>query len=443
MGAMALKAADKNAMQASAGSMEERCAQNCRARALSVELQKSTPQPGDLHAIKALGFWGCPDVALRPRLWQVLLGIYTAETEETRYRYGELQSKAVAALGSLWECSGNEGIGFNKDVEADVRAVWRDEVFLSRPDVMPCIDRMTRTLAFAANKSQPIPHSGVLATLLLYVMSHEGSDATLDKAERDAFFCLLHIHRLLPAVTADDAGLTSKARRLQLLLQAYDPSVAEVIVSHNLGELLATRLSVALCARIGFTLQQCAQVWDRLLADPRRFEFSDYFVVALVLSKRRELLRAQNDAGAVAEAILAAPKGIGASFTTLLNISCAICALERRCGPNSETPFPPRPGVLDVVANAAASSLTAVRDTLGSAWGQLRVRGKDALQGFRRRTQEDSDQRSVSTKSTKYGAMDKCSTILGSLPASSRPGAVARGRRAQSLDRTALEAGLV
>jgi hypothetical protein len=272
-------------------------------------------------------------------------------------------------------------------------------------------------------------------------MSSEGSDVTLDDAEADAFWCLYHVVKMLPGGTADDAGLPSKARRLQLLLQAYDPAVADLLTSHNLGELLATRISVALCTRVGLTLRQCAQVWDRFLADPRRFEFSDYFVVALMLSKRRLLLRGHQDAGSVAEAVLAAPAG-DALVESLLRAASAICALERRCGPSSDTPFPLRPGVLGVVA-------TVVRESVGSLWGQLRVRGAGALQGIGRRSKGDAlaavprkdnvGSTLQSREGAGYGAVGKCGTIIGGISVPEKGSA----RRAVSLDRTALEAGLV
>eukprot|EP00913_Durusdinium_trenchii_P019647 g18470.t2 len=109
-----------------------------------------------------------------------------------------------------------------------------------------------------------------------------------------------------------------------------------------------------------------ARLWDALLADPRRFEFADDLVLALLLLTRGDLLQ-RDDVGGLAESLLAAPLVV--DLELLLRRAYAICALRRQHGPNDQMPFPKLPEGIDL------DSAVAVREGLSSLWGKVRAAG--------------------------------------------------------------------
>merc|ERR1712046_285691 len=132
-------------------------------------------------------------------------------------------------------------------------------------------------------------------------MGTEDGGQDLKNAEADAFWCVTALLKELQASILDDSSLDLRTRRIQALLHTYDPALNEMLESHSLGALPATRLGIALCTKAGFSLRRCARIWDALLCDPRRFEFGDYLVVSLIFLCRAQLVKQRNDGGALAE----------------------------------------------------------------------------------------------------------------------------------------------
>mmetsp|Transcript_49380 Transcript_49380/g.86990 ORF Transcript_49380/g.86990 Transcript_49380/m.86990 type:complete len:763 (-) Transcript_49380:65-2353(-) len=342
---------------------------------------QSALDAGDLDAIRALSFYGCPSSSLRPQLWRALLSrpargnrcLSPSALEERRAAYRQLHTRALNADNSepttstmIKEASLRDSL--RKEVEADARACWRGEAFLQKPEVFNAVVSIAFTTA--VRYSRHIRGSCDVAALLLFALS-QGSSEELASAEADAFFCLTHLINELQGTISEDQNQEgrSKVRRFNWLLRTYDPALAELLATHNLTALPATRLGVAFCTRAGFSLEICVRIWDSLLADPRRFEMGDHAVLALLLLPvtRGRLLQQRHDAGNLAEALLAAPRTVDPE--ALLRTMFAICAFERRCGPDSQIYYPPQPGVLDVIANSALDGLSRV-------WGGVRARWK-------------------------------------------------------------------
>jgi len=232
-----------------------------------------------------------------------------------------------------------------------VRAAWRGEEFLQRPGVAEAVTCIALTCA--AQQGRHVRGSCEIAALLLFVLAPGATPEKLVDAEADAFWCLSELLAEVQGGFTDEAVHVKRAAQVQALLRTYDPDLAETLTVLGLAALPTTRLHMALCTRAGFGLADCVRIWDSVIADPRRFEFCDYVVVALLLLSRREMMQQRRDAASVAEVLLAAPSRVPAE--QLLRTARAICAFERRCGADSEMPFPPRPKASAEVKEAAAS----------------------------------------------------------------------------------------
>jgi len=360
---------------------------------------------GNTCTVSALSFNGsCSDPALRPRMWQALLGWQEAsrigdqecdcregeqELRQRRREYLDLRASLMAE-GSSCESSSL----LRAKVEGDARSVWRDEAFVALPGVRDAV----AAIAFVQAKqcSQYIPGSCELGTVLLYAMSCGGS-ANLQDAEADAFWCLLQLMAEIQDSIAPDAGLATQIRRTHELLRTYDPPLADVLASHGLGTLPALKFGVALCTRSGFSLADVVRIWDTLLADPQRFVFCDYVVVALLLLVRRDLMLWRADLGRLAEALIAAPKCV--DLDSLLRFACAICAFERRCAPGVAHRFPPRPApgidILDgssLATDGLDATLAAAQAQLSSLWDKVRLASNDAWEVGRAAANEAAEQ---------------------------------------------------
>ncbi|CAE8645154.1 unnamed protein product [Polarella glacialis] len=292
-----------------------------------------------MDAARGIAFLhGCPEAA-RPKLWRTLLGPGAQEDaaalQERRSAYRELRSRMVADMPHVQERSEDKSEGsssstatakvFRSEVEADARAVWRGEAFVERQEVVEAVTSVVLTHAWRA--SRYVTGSCDLAALVLFALGGGSFSSLEPEAEADAFWCFSQLMAEVQDSLAGE-GLATQARRCHELLRAFDPPLADLLADAGLGALPAMRLGAVLLTRSGLSLAQCARIWDSLLADPRRFEFCDYVVVALLLLNRGELLQ-RADVGGIAETIIAAPQS--AKLETLLRIAYAVCAFERRC----------------------------------------------------------------------------------------------------------------
>jgi len=288
----------------------------------------------DVDAVQALGFTGCPDPALRPRLWRTLLGVGGSDEQMVARRtdYVQLSASLEDAMAeTLTDGEGDVG-RIRAALEADPRSAWADDAFLTRTDVSAAIVNII-TRWCAMRNSRYIVGSNDIAALILWVMA--GCGATLGEAEADSFWCFTVVMGDYEYV----GHSAEQVRRIASLLVAYDRPVADLLSSHGLKDLPPSRLSAALFTRAGFSIEGCAQLWDSLLSDHRRFEFSDHVVVTLLMLNRGNLLGQESQAG-VAETLIAAPGR--ADVPALVRSACAVCAFERRLLDSSAMCYPPR-----------------------------------------------------------------------------------------------------
>jgi len=375
-------------------------------------------EANDADLLAALVFRGCPE-ALRAEAWRALLHRRTRKVlrgevlkaepcrpvEKRRQDYHKLKARAALKVATCIDrhtTSGEESDAFlasaPQEVAADLKSAWSGEAFLSQPRVVESVTAIALTTAVRYGRY--VRGSCEMATLLLFVMAGgqdlniNGDDATSNgakwnDAEADAFWCLAELMIEMEGSIVDNDRQTKQAQHIQFLLQLYDPPLAELLRGAGIVALPTTRLGVALCSRAGLTLGGCARLWDAILADPKRFEFCNYTIVAVLLLSREHLLKQKHDAAALAEDVLAAPRR--ADMKTLLSIAYAICAFERRC---TECPYPPRPGVLDAVT---ASALEAAQTHLSSAWGKVRAGGAGFLRVGRNVARALNDRRVAAT----------------------------------------------
>jgi len=344
----------------------------------------------DNHLLAGLTFRSCPSSGLRPEVWRALLNGRRKKNiplNERREQYRKLRERAASA--DLKAASSEEPGEDSRraellaarqeiaDAKADAadgprsrlnrKSVWSGEAFLALPGVDEAVASIAWTTAVRYGRY--VRGSCEMATLLLFVMSNEGKVGDLADAEADAFWCLSQVMLEMNSTIAAGEAVQNQAKQaqhIQYLLRLYDPVLAELLRAAGIVALPTTRLGVALCTRAGFSLPGCTRLWDALLADPKRFEFCNYAIVAVLLLSRERLLKQHDDHAALAEAVLAAPRQ--ADMDMVLSAAYAICAFERRCGDSSPVPFPPRPGVLEVIPSA----LEAAQTHLSSAWGKIR-----------------------------------------------------------------------
>lgn len=360
------------------------------------EIQRAL-QAGDKTLLGVLTFRGCP-TELRPEVWRELASFPQIRSlQERRDQYWKLRGKVEkldlgAAINAFVAAA-------KTDIVADMKGVWSGEAFLTRPGVADSVAAIAFTTA--ARYGRHVRGSCEMAALLLFVMAGAGSAADLANAEADAFWCLSQMMFEMRGSIVDNTNQVKQAEHILYLLRLYDPPIADLLRGAGIVALPTTRLGVALCTRAGFGLADCARLWDALLGDPKRFEFCSYVIVAVLLLSRERLLEQRHDAAALAEEVLAAPRRAGIDM--VLTTAYSICAFERRCGESSPAPFPPRPGVLDVVA---ANALEAAQTHLSSTWEKLRRAGRNVARRVAERAAAAPDPMSDGATSSMQAALE-------------------------------------
>ncbi|CAK9077446.1 unnamed protein product, partial [Durusdinium trenchii] len=324
---------------------------------------RSAMQAKDTDILAAVSFrHGCP-AEQRPGVWRAMLGpTRTVEDEQTlrerRWAYEELRSKMLEEL--LLEDSTPSSPSKLKVMREEVAArTWPNEAFFTSA-ATEAVTNVVMTHAWRGCRS--VSGLADLAAVLLYGLSSTG---LMKDAEADTFWSLSEL--LAEESILGDEALAWQAKRLHRLHLSFDPPVAELLQEHGLEAMPALRLGALLLSRAGFPLVQLARLWDALLADPRRFEFADDLVLALLLLTRGDLLQ-RDDVGGLAESLLAAPLVV--DLELLLRRAYAICALRRQHGPNDQMPFPKLPEGIDL-----DSAVAAAQEGLSSLWGKVRAAG--------------------------------------------------------------------
>lgn len=340
----------------------------------------------EVDAVAAVAYHGCPDHFLRPAAWRCLLGLPSlceVALQERREAYFEFREQAFQA--HCGECHSNsinahasQKLGCLvpelRVIEAEARAAWKGEQFMAKVGVLGAVTALA--LTHSSRLARHVNGACEIAALLLFALSC-GGQTSLQEAEADAFWCMCAFFDRANINTTEEFGLSKSADRVHRLLERYDPGLADLLDAHGLRALPATRLGVAFCTRAGFSLADCVRLWDALLADPLRADFSDHIVLALLILSRSRLLRHEQDVGAFAEALLAAPMQV--DVESMLRAATAIGALDRRCGPGSAMPFPrpstmPLDRALDGALDGTLAALGAAQTRLSTLWGKMRER---------------------------------------------------------------------
>eukprot|EP00439_Symbiodinium_sp_Y106_P065513 s2417_g10.t1 len=285
---------------------------------------------------------------------------------------------------------------WRKEVEDDLRSAWPEETF-SRTEAslrlhvineilvheLKPLDQAARAavlvaLTYSWRVSRCVKGACEIAGLLVFALSSGMQRAQLEDGEADAFWCLSQLladaQEEMSGTPWDNDALAAQARRLLILHRCFDYPVAKLLEDHGLVAMPALRLGALLLCRAGFSLLQAARLWDSILADPRRFQFADTIVIALLLLRRGDLLQ-RDDVGGLAESLVTAPQTV--DFDTILSTAYAVCAFQRRHGPDSGAPYPPRSSVHSAEgALDLDSAVNAAQEGLSSLWGKVRAAGQ-------------------------------------------------------------------
>lgn len=320
----------------------------------------------DSDLLKALTFRGCPEQQLRPEVWRTLLRarkpVEKGKQGPKREQYHKLRQRAMAPASRAADALEHPSMDFatvtSREISEDMKNAWKGEAFLSRPGVADAVKAIAFTTA--CRYGCHVRGSCEMAALLLYVMAADSEGDDLGDAEADAYWCLSHLMLDMQNSIVDEQNQVKQTHHILQLLRLYDQPLAELLKGAGIISLPTIRLGIALLTRAGFSLEACSQLWDAILADPKRFEFCNYTIIAVLLLNREQLLKKRHDASLLAEEVLASPRR--ADIASVLSTAYAICAFERRCDDSCPAPFPPRPGVLDVVIPTALEAAANVTD---------------------------------------------------------------------------------
>lgn len=371
-------------------------------------------EAGDPERLGALVFrHGCADLTLRPRVWRVLLNAANARMSDSsitedaedaeglaarRVAYRELRERMLATPSSSIPTESDPAVALEgeeaseqveegaasptaksvdelrAEVQADAKSAWRGEAFVQKPGVMDAVVSVALTHAWRC--SQFVRGSCEMAALLMYVMTCDGAMG-LPEAEADSYWFLSQLMGEVQDSIMEDSSLARQAKRVHGLLRAYDPPIAELLAEHGLAPMPTMRLGVALFTRAGFKLEDCARLWDTMLADPMRFQLADYAIVALLLLSRGDIMQSSTLGGA-AETVVAAAQNV--DMQKLLRTTYAICAFERRCIEDGVATFPPRPrqSNADALDRSLEEAVSAAQTRLTGWWGKVRSAGAEA-----------------------------------------------------------------
>jgi len=317
---------------------------------------------GNLDAVRALAFGGCP-VSLRADVWRAML-IGNTHLECEKYHRLRAQAK---------HSDDPSVVQFRHDIAADARLAWRGQPFMSEPGVFNVVT--TVALAAVLDRQQHTPGCCEIAALLLFALRGTTDAETV---ELQVFYCLVRVLNETDGDDGDDARLARCAGRVHALIRVYDTALAELLTIRGIATLPGMRLGLALCTKAGFAIADCARLWDTMLADVRRFEFCDCIVVALLLCCRRELFAQRSDAGMLAETMLAAPRSL--PIGDVLRTAHAVCAFERRCGMECRIPYPRLAPKHVSRGHVPADFTSSAVGAVSSLWGKMLVAGAGALE---------------------------------------------------------------
>merc|ERR1719277_1673867 len=148
-----------------------------------------------------------------------------------------------------------------------------------------------------------------VAAVVLWVMS--SSDP--ENAEADTFWCLNELmvdikEGFMQALDNTGEGVYGLVEGVTGLIKSYDPELAKHLQRSELPPFVFLVRWVTVLFAQDAALPDVVRLWDAFIADPRRFELVIHVSLALILSRRDELL-ASDKQFELAEALQAAPRG--------------------------------------------------------------------------------------------------------------------------------------
>eukprot|EP00930_Biecheleria_cincta_P031690 TRINITY_DN21985_c0_g1_i1.p1 TRINITY_DN21985_c0_g1~~TRINITY_DN21985_c0_g1_i1.p1 ORF type:complete len:696 (-),score=178.10 TRINITY_DN21985_c0_g1_i1:11-2098(-) len=311
---------------------------------------------GEDQLLRLLTFRGLPDSspALRAQAWKVLLGYlpmrrhdeWNAIQGEKRALYAGYTSDMLSVSATHDVCVKEaetstsavmEAEDLLQEIKQDVERTRTNMEYFRRPDTQAALLALLFVYARLNPGVRYVQGMNEVAAVVLYVMS-----ADPETAEADAFWCFSELMAelkdgFIQALDHSGDGVQGMAETVNALLKRYDPDLAKHLQRSELSLFVfILRWCTVLFAQ-EVALPGLLRLWDSFLADPCRFEFVVHVSVAVLMSRREELLRMDKTFD-LAEAVQAAPRS--ADLQEILKRAFAICAFERRG--DALPQFPPK-----------------------------------------------------------------------------------------------------
>jgi len=302
--------------------------------------------------LRMLAFRGIPDEsALRPQIWKALLGYLPMARHS---EWGALQGEKRALYASYKQ----EMLSVSEDHQVEVQDAGAKTAELKEllQEIKNDVDRTRREFEFFR---RPATRGALLALLFVYARLNPGvryvqgmneigavllwvMSVDHECAEADAFWCFSELlveikEGFMQALDHTGEGVHGLVAGVTNLLRMYDPELARHLQRCDLPPVVfLVRWCTVLFAQDA-TLPDLVRLWDSFIGDPRRFQFVIHICLALIMSRRDDLLLTDKQFE-LAEVLQAAPRE--ADFEVVLRKASAICAFERRA---QTPPFPPKP----------------------------------------------------------------------------------------------------
>uniref|UniRef100_A0A7S1A3F4 Rab-GAP TBC domain-containing protein n=1 Tax=Noctiluca scintillans TaxID=2966 RepID=A0A7S1A3F4_NOCSC len=301
-------------------------------------------------------FRGIPDdCSLRPVVWKVLLGYlpmsrcaeWNAIQGEKRVLYASYRDELVEVTentvriresGSLLGKAGNAPLQeLLQEIRQDVDRTRKDLEFFQKPETTAALVALLFVYARLNPGVRYVQGMNEVAAIMLYVMSTEPA------YEADAFWCFSELmveikEPFMEVFDNENEGITSQVGSVAQLLRSYDSVLAMHLQKHDLPPFMFVFRWCTMLFAQDASITHVVRLWDRLISDPRRYEFCTYMCLAVILATRDDLLCTDKQF-AMAEVLQSAPRRPDVDFDSLLYHAMAICAFERR---PQMPPFPPR-----------------------------------------------------------------------------------------------------
>lgn len=320
-----------------------------------------------------LCFRGLPDDRrLRADVWKTLLGYlpmarydeWSAIQYEKRLLYQSYRQDMLD-VGVDAKTLTVKKVGAETDALQDLLQCIKNDVDRTRQDMEFFRRERTKielmSVLFVYARLNPgvryVQGMNEVAAVVYWVMSHDPN-----VAEADAFWVFSELmveikEGFMQVLDNTGEGVHGLVRGVMYLLRMYDPELARHLVRCELPPVVfLVRWCTVLFAQDA-SLPDVLGLWDAFIGDPRRFEFVTFVALAIILSRRDELLLTDKQFELV-EVLQDAPRQ--SDWDQVLRKARAICAFERRA-PTPQFPPPPRSQVVEDLSEWAENAARAAQ----------------------------------------------------------------------------------